>query len=85
MGRLTSASAASLGHLLGVSPAASDVPGAPFLTPATAVVAGRDTASVAGGARNVVLAVDHMAAAQGLCNPHSLTGSVVVDEVVWVT
>lgn len=87
MVRLTTASgavsAASPGHLLGVVPADGGGPGAPVLTPAAAVVPGRDTVAVEGGARSVVLAVDHVAAAEGLYNPHTLVGSVVVDGVVW--
>lgn len=86
MVRLTTASgavsSASPGHLLGVAPVHGGG-GVPVLTPAAAVVARRDTVAVAGGARSVVLSIDLVAAAEGLYNPHTLAGSVVVDGVVW--
>lgn len=87
MVRLTTASgavsAASPGHLLGVVPTGGSGGAAPVLTPAAAVVAGRDSVAVAGGGRSVVAAVDAVDAAAGLYNPHTLAGSIVVDGVAW--
>lgn len=88
MVRLTTASgavsAASPGHLLAVTHAAgSRGEEAPVLTPAAAVVAGRESVAVAGGGRSVVAAVDVIDAAAGLYNPHTLAGSIVVDGIAW--